>query len=81
MWMMSAVDATGQSIEIELCSSYPVWRGLTLHSLIHATTYHCVDCLHCHESTMLATTTEGTVLCPGCYAAELSVADAAGVSP
>lgn len=48
-------------------SSYPAWNGAQLHSLAGPARYRCPCCRQHRESTLIATTADGTPACPACY--------------
>lgn len=50
-----------------IIDSYPMWRGIQLHSLSEPSTYDCDACGRRQDSAMVAFSVADTVICPACY--------------
>lgn len=68
---MPAPDDHAAAAGFVIIGSYPVWQGLQLHSLAAAACYRCAECRRARTSAMVALTTDGATVCPGCYAIRL----------
>lgn len=54
---------------LPVLGSYPLSRGLALHSLVAVVRFRCLMCERCDDSALVATQEHDTrLICPGCYA-------------
>ncbi|WP_020501474.1 hypothetical protein [Sciscionella marina] len=68
---MTLIDHGTVTVDLPIIDTYPLLRGLQLHSLAHALTYRCKRCRKRRESVMVAIDDECAPVCPTCYANNL----------
>lgn len=61
----------GRPGELPIIDTYPLFRGLRLHSLAYPVLVRCAHCSHRRESTMVALDEAHAPVCPACYAHRL----------
>lgn len=64
---MTTIAQPATTDRFAIIHSYPMWRGIQLHSLTEPMVYECKACGEVQDSAMVAFTAADTVICPACY--------------